>query len=96
MGEPCAPARLFQQSCGDNLYFTTFGMVYKLNASKRKVRVFPSTALYVEIPAIINECNVAHIISKSPPSNFCQTELMSAEVPAQKGPKTSAEQNCII
>ena len=66
------------QSCGDSLYFMTFEMVYKLNAYKRKVKVFPSAASYVETSAIINDCNADHIMSKSPLSNLCQTELMGA------------------
>lgn len=78
MREPCASARPVLQSCSDSLYLTTFEMAYKLNAYKRKVKVFPPTASYVEAPAIINDCNVAHIMSKSPLSNLCQAGLMVA------------------
>lgn len=66
------------QSCSDILYVTTFEMVYKLNAYKRKVKVFPATASYSATPAIINDCYVAHIASKSRPSNLCHTELIGA------------------
>lgn len=66
----------FLLSCRDSLYLTTFEMVYKLNGYKRKVKVFPATASYVVTPTIINDCNVDHIMPKSPLSNLCHTELM--------------------
>lgn len=68
----------FLQSCSGSLYLTTFEMVYKLNGYKRRVKVFPPTASYVETPAIINDCNVDQIMPKSPLSNFCDTELIGA------------------
>lgn len=75
----CASARLFFcRAVATALYLTTFAMVYKLNGYKRKVKVLPVTASYVEIPAIINDYNVDHIMLKSPLSNLCHTELIGA------------------
>ncbi len=77
MGErTCFCQAFFLQSC--SLYLTTFEMVYKLNGYKRKVKVFPATASYVETPAIINDSNVDHIMPKSPLSNLCHTELIGS------------------
>lgn len=82
----------FLQSCSDSLYVTTFEMVYKLNAYKRKVKVFPATASYSATPAVINDCYVAHRASKSLPSNVkSHTELIGAIWSrCTKRPQTSA------
>lgn len=76
MGELREPLPGFLPSCSDSLYLTTFEMVYKLNGYKRKVKVFAAAASYVETPAIINDCNVDHIMPKSLLSNLCHTQLM--------------------
>lgn len=67
---------LFLQSCSDDLHLTTFEMVYKLNGCKRKVKVFPAAASYVQTPAIVNESNVGRITHKSSLSNLCHAELI--------------------
>ena len=79
-----SPAAFLLQSCSDSLFLTTFQMLYKLNHRKRKVKVLPASASYVETPAIINDCNVDRIMSEGPPSNLCHTGLTAA----QRGLKT--------
>ena len=77
------PPGFFLQSCGDNLYLTTCEMVYKLNGYKRKVKVFAAAASYVQTPAIINDCNVDHIMPKSPLSHRtyrCSLESLHKKV----------------
>lgn len=78
------------QSCSDSLYLTTYEMVYKLNGYKSNVKVFLATSSYVETPAIINDCNVGHIIPVPTVKPMSNRTYGCALVAATKGPETFA------